>query len=129
MKHITFLDVLNVLKEQKQPRSAWGKGVKHFAEWLIEMQDDITQPIENAGELEKLLLNGAEDWKQFSYGGCAYIYDKDIAKALCTPSELKRTKDGNRAPNIHETWLDVQARALYQAFWLIKRTFCELYYS
>lgn len=126
MEHITFLDILNVLKEQKQPRSAWGKGVKHFAEWLIEMQDDLTQPIENVVELEKLLLNGAEDWKQFSYGGCAYIYDHDIAKALCNPSELKRTKEGTRPPHWSENWLDVQARALYQACELVKDVFRSL---
>ena len=102
MKTITLLDLLEGIKEQKQPRSAWGKGVKNFAEWLIEMQDDMTQPIENVGKLEKLLLNGAEDWKQFSYGGCAYIYDHYIAKALCNPSELKRTKEGTRPPHWSE---------------------------
>ena len=126
MEHITFLDVLNVLKEQKQPRSAWGKGVKNFAEWLIEMQDNINQPIENVDKLEELLLNGAEDWEQFSYGGCAYIYDHDIARALCNPSELKRTKDGTNPPNSFENWLDVQARALYQACELIKDVFKSL---
>ena len=44
------------------------------------------------------------------------MYDGDIAAALCTPSELKKTRNGERRPNSREEWLDVQARALHQAF-------------
>ena len=75
--------------------------------------------IEDEEVTEKNLLNGAENWKQYSYGGCALIYDKDICHRLCTPSEIKKTKDGERRPNNHENWLDTQARALYQAVRLI----------
>ena len=66
-------------------------------------------------------MNGAENWKEYSYGGCALCYDHDIAKHYCTPSELKKTKEGMRNPNSQETWLDVQARALHQAENLINR--------
>jgi len=62
-----------------------------------------------------LMLNGAQNWYQYSWGGCSLIYDRDIAERLCTPSELKRTKNGERRPNQNEEWLDVQARALRQA--------------
>jgi hypothetical protein len=58
---------------------------------------------------------------QYSYGGCSLIYDCDIAERLCSPSELKRTRDGERSPNAKEEWLDVQARALYQAARLVMR--------
>jgi hypothetical protein len=34
---------------------------------------------------------------------------------FCTPSELKKTHNGERKPNKNEEWLDVQARALNQA--------------
>lgn len=51
-----------------------------------------------------------------AWGGSALVYDGDIAAALCTPSELKRTRNGDRRPNSREEWLDVQARALRQAF-------------
>ena len=61
------------------------------------------------------LLNGAKDWSQYSWGGCSLIYDPDIASRLCCPSELKKTRNGERRPNSREEWLDVQARALYQA--------------
>ena len=61
------------------------------------------------------MLNGARDWNAYSWGGSALIYDGDIAERLCTPSELKRTRHGERRPNSREEWLDTQARALYQA--------------
>ena len=61
------------------------------------------------------MMNGAENWRRYSYGGSSLIYDKDIAERLCTPSELKRTRGGMRKPNSSETWLDVQTRALNQA--------------
>ena len=68
------------------------------------------------GHREAAALNGAQDWEQYSWGGSALVYDGDIAAALCTPSELKKTRNGDRRPNSREEWLDVQARALRQAF-------------
>jgi hypothetical protein len=68
---------------------------------------------------KKELLNGAANWREYSYGGCALIYDADIAERLCSPSEYRKTREGQRAPNSRETWLDVQARALGQAATLI----------
>ena len=68
---------------------------------------------------EENLLNGASNWSDYSYGGSSLIYDYDIAERLATPSEIKSRmrKDGsfNQMANARETWLDVQARALYQA--------------
>ena len=46
--------------------------------------------------------------------------DYEIAKRVCSPSELKKTHEGNRKPNANEDWVDVQARALHQAAMLIK---------
>ena len=76
---------------------------------------------ESMADFEQMLLNGADNWSAYSYGGCSLIWNEDIAKTLCTPSELKRTKNGQNDPNSRETWMDVQARALYQAFSLICR--------
>jgi hypothetical protein len=73
----------------------------------------------SVADLEKELLNGARTWKEYSEGGCALIYDGDIAERLCAPSEYRKTRQGERAPNARETWLDVQARALGQAANLI----------
>ena len=92
-------------------RSAWQRGVKAYA---LEMLDGIED-----GFTQVSLLNGAESWRAYSYGGCALIYDADIAERLCSPSEYARTREGERAPNSRETWLDCQARALGQAATLI----------
>ena len=103
--------------ENKHARSAWGRGVKAYAlELLDSYPDDLPRDI---GALEIALLNGARDWKQYSDGGCALVYDADIAARLCTPSELRRVRGGDRQPNGRESWIDVQARALYQAWNLI----------
>ena len=103
-------------------RSAWSKGVKEYAYMLL---DDIFsyrdyKSITDFKSLHKELLNGASDWKRFSWDGCALIYDEDIAKTLCSPSELKKCKNGMLRPNKQEQWLDVQTRALFQAERLIK---------
>ena len=114
------------LIESSPARSAWKRGVKLYAVELIESLDgrELT---------EKNLLNGAgvfrveiptprervQAWKAYSYGCISLIYDSDIAERLCTPSELKKTKGGERYPNGNENWLDVQGRALLQACNLI----------
>ena len=72
-------------------------------------------------DLEKIALNGAENWKQYSYGGCSLCYDFQIATRLCTPSEFERVERGNKQPNSRENWLDVQSRALYQAWQIVSR--------
>lgn len=95
--------------EKRTDRSAWNKGVTVYALELIEELDD------NAEVTREMLLNGASNWDQFSWGGCSLIYNCDIAERLCTPSELKKTRNGERRPNGREEWLDTQARALYQA--------------
>lgn len=74
-------------------------------------QDDLEAP----RILEKGLLSGAASWGSYSWGGCSLCYDADIAERLCTPSELKRKRGGDLRPNRSEEWLDVQARALFQA--------------
>lgn len=111
--------------EAVKTRSCWDRSVKGFALDLLESYENICEYCEHNGQPipelnEETLLNGADDWNAYCYGGCALIYDGDIAKNLCTPSELKRTDNGNKAPNDREGWQDVQARAYYQAFRLLK---------
>lgn len=101
-------------------RSAWDKAVREDAVYLL---DDIHGDYDFVGSPcdHKKLLNGAENWKEYSYGGCALCYNYDIAKHYCSPSEFKKTREGMREPTSHETWFDVQARALHQAENLINR--------
>lgn len=106
--------------EEKKYRSVWDRGVKEYALELVEelgeaidcgyeYEEDLASP----KLVEKMLLNGAQDWKQYSWGGCSLIYDGDICERVCTKKEFERYKGGNREPNKVEQWLDVQARALY----------------
>ena len=103
-------------------RSAWSRGVKAYSLELLEAlseaieggwfdPDDLASP----ALVQKGLLNGAESWHDFSWGGCSLIYNGDIAKRLSNNTELKITKNGERKPNNREEWLDTQARALFQA--------------
>lgn len=102
----------------RKDRSAWDKGVTEYATELAESLDNWDKQPESVAELREMMLNGADDWKAYSWGGSSLIYNQDIAERLCSPSELKRVtnKNGLRDyPNSREHWLDVQARALYQA--------------
>lgn len=114
--------------EARKDRSAWSKGVTVYALELVEQlaeaaeggyidAEDLTAP----RMLRKALLNGADDWSAYSWGGCSLIYNSDIAERLCCPSELKRTRNGERRPNSREEWLDTQARALSQAEARVRR--------
>ena len=114
--------------ESMDRRSAWSKGVHTYAVELVEGLEylDDVEEICNSRLLEKALLNGASDWGQYSWGGCSLIYNEDIAERLCTPSELKKTRNGERRPNANEEWLDTQARALYQASNRVKRAWIRV---
>lgn len=101
-------------------RSAWARGVKVYAEEILDSLEDRDQ-FQPEEDLEKIFLCGATSWKSYSWGGCSLIYDHEIAERLCTESEFKKTKGGLYSPNAREEWLDTQARALYQASGLLKR--------
>ncbi len=105
--------------EARKDRSAWNRGVNTYA---LELVEELERRAEYEGrnpeagkECRKWMLNGADDWSAYSWGGSSLIYNGDIAERLCSPSELKKTRDGERRPNSREEWLDVQARALFQA--------------
>lgn len=122
-------DYIRILIENAPHRKMFphGKKVKNYAIDLIDkLPDDYCIICGNQEELEKhikilkkLLLNGAENWDRYSCSGRAYISNNAIALSLCTLSEYINSKRGKRRPNCRETWLDVQARALYQAELLI----------
>lgn len=109
-------------------RSTWQKAVQEDASWLLEeimdRHDNVvndTMTFKSMEGFENVLRMGADTWKDFSEGGGALIYNGDIAEHYCTPSELKKTHNGERKPNSRESWLDVQARAFWQAALLIKQ--------
>ena len=119
-----YEEILKGLKRRSFDRSAWDRAVNIYACELLDNMD--IENISNMAELKKAALYGAESFKEYSYGGCSLICDEDIARRCCTPSEFKRTKEGSRNPNSRENWLDVQARALYQAYCRIANIFKEI---
>lgn len=135
-----LIAVLNTIKNQKPARSKWDRAVMEDAEEMIaEAIDNLRDTPEEAprdltaltAELLNVSTRTLRDWgrddgnggikdlykcaHESSWGGSHLCYDSDIARHYCTPSELKRTRDGARRPNAREEWLDVQARAIYQA--------------
>ena len=113
------LDKVAAELEAQKYRGAWGRGVNAYA---LELVEELRERAAYEGrnpepgkECREWMLNGAQDWAQYSWGGSSLIYDGDIAERLCTPSELKKTRHGERRPNSQEEWLDTQARALTQA--------------
>lgn len=126
--YTALADTIRAELSARNDRSAWNKAVTLYALDLLEdiqwyANDAERLPIDGK-ELERWALNGASCWEQYSNGGCSICYDADIAARVCTKSELKRTDGGMNNPNSRETWLDVQARALYQACNRI-RTICR----
>lgn len=118
-KEESTLDKVAAELEAQKDRSAWGRGVNAYA---LELVEELRERAAYEGrnpepgkECREWMLNGAQDWAQYSWGGSSLIYDGDIAERLCTPSELKKTRHGERRPNSREEWLDTQARALTQA--------------
>jgi len=117
----TIEKAMNIINSRKD-RSAWDKGVSVYSHELLEQLQEAAEggyfkdeQISSGDAIREAMLNGASDWSQYSWGGSALIYDGDIAERLCSPSELKKTRNGERRPNSREEWLDVQARALFQA--------------
>ena len=115
--------IKNLKEKEKKARSKWSKAVLQDAQGLLE--NVIEGYIEDGEEVEineKILLNGAENWKEFSWNGSALIYNGEIAEHYSTPSELKFwgfTKDGGVKRDTNtagEHLLDIQARALFQAW-------------
>jgi hypothetical protein len=116
-------NIIDELYKKTHKGSRWRVAVACDAIDLIEQTERETLP-DDLAELETVLLNGAQNWRAYSYSGMGLIYDVDIAAHYCTNSELKRVmlKDGSvkQKANARENWADVQARALFQACELIK---------
>lgn len=117
----TFEEIRENIRKETT-RGAWSHGITEYA---LELLEDLEQFV-NDGYVDitdlhspymctKAVMNGAESWHDYSWGGCSLIYDNQIAERLCSPSELKKTDYGRKKPNAREEWLDVQQRALYQA--------------
>lgn len=118
---MTKTEILSKLRKSPA-RSAWDKGVKKSAIELVQNREaDRISKCKTKSDLEKVLLNGASNWKHWCEGGSGLIWDEDIAERFCNSSELKRTDNGRKEPNAREGWMDVYARAMRHAWMLISK--------
>lgn len=110
--------------ENESCRSQWKRAVRDYALWIISKCDkkNITSYKELLNHVDAARMSDYALAKALSEGGCFEICDAAIAKRLCTPSQLKRytRKDGTVRDLTHETWIDVQTRAVYQAILLLE---------
>lgn len=137
--------LISQLSKEKPARSYWGRAVQSDAIDMIEnVLSDCGHVVDGvfSGTLSEFLASVVNHVgiinakiesvyscmpyiKESSRGGNWLIYNDDIAAHYCTPSELKRVthKDGTIRDhaNSREDWLDVQARAHYQALIRIMR--------
>lgn len=113
----TYSEIHTLLIKEK-PRSAWARGVNNIA------MDIVREILENSNGNDAPHYYSVPDFcrefygvslREAVYGGLFLIYNSDIAENFCTPSELKRTKNGEYNPNRSESWLDVMYRGAYQA--------------
>ena len=116
-----YENMKNWVNKYSRTRSAWDSGVKMYAlELILDLEYDVyPEDLTTVKIVERKMLRGARDWFQYSDGGLALCHDEDIALRLCNNTELKITRYGERRPNKKESWLEVQARALYQAYRIV----------
>ena len=96
-------------------RSKWEKGIEFYAHFLAKKLNDDNYLPENieVKDIFNILLNNAENWHQFAWGGCGLAYNGAIANTLLTPSQRKRvTQEGTFNGN---HLLDLEAHALKYA--------------
>lgn len=121
--------------EAVKTRSCWDRGVKGFA---LDILGNYSKMLDYAKEtggytprfIETTLLLGAENWIAYSERGCSLVCSADIAKRLCSPSEMKRKTSRSGMilpPNRIETWIQVQGRALNQAWRLLRGAALTVY--
>lgn len=125
----TSYDSIREALEARKDRSAWDRGVTKYALELVEQLETYAsyegRDPKAGSECRAWMLNGAKDWAAYSCGGSSLIYNKEIAERLCSPSELRKTRNGERRPNSREEWLDTQARALCQACERVTRIYAH----
>lgn len=132
MKETNFWDIIINKADESKARGAWEKGVRDYAVEIAEAMkeraeyDKLDPKDIDETEAINLALNGADNWKHYSWSGNSLIYDGDICNRMCSPSMVKRYKGGELPPNSSEQWLDVQGRALFQAWLLVKRILREV---
>lgn len=116
-------DMRAYISETERKRGQWNKATAYYADFLLDSYIEICKwcADQNAAipalSLD-LVLNGASGWHQYSYGGCALVYNGDIAKVVFTPAQFAEWEQGRKVTA--EPLLDIQARALAAGWRVLK---------
>ena len=115
-----YTNELRKLVEEIPNTSAYKRGIKKYTDELLDNLEEMARRYERLPkdeyELKEWLLKGAISWEDYSYRGYSLKYNRQIAERLCTPSEFRKKDGGRLAPNRRDTWLDVQTKALIDAY-------------
>lgn len=124
---MTDISKIKTWVESSSCKSHWERAVRDYALEMISQCDkkDITSYKQIPNHCDAKNMTDYALAKALSEGGCFEIYEADIAKRLCTPSQLKKVvhKDGTVRDLPCETWIDVQTRAIYQAILLLSAAY------
>ena len=108
-------------EEEKKARGTYQKALYKYAFELVDniadnyrTTADELEHLENITNLKERALNGAENWTQYSWGGCSLCYNYDILKRLFCKSIVKKYENADSVRGHH--LLDWQAAALSRAF-------------
>lgn len=80
--------VIDQLINRKKGRSTWARAVNDYTIEIVEAVDDVDWSTLTNREIESTLLNGNDDWQQYSYSGCALISNYDIIVRLWQSCQL-----------------------------------------
>lgn len=94
-----------------------GRAIIKYAVELVEDLPDDFDESPSAPITEKAFLNGASDWREYSFGGCSLIATKDIIKRIIPE---KKRHDMYLKYTDGDFLLDAQADALETAYSLIR---------
>jgi hypothetical protein len=121
---MTDISKIKTWVESSSCKSHWERAVRDYALEMISQCDkkNITSYKQIPNHCNAMNMTDYAIAKDLSEGGCFEVYDVDIAKRLCTPSQLKRVtrKDSTVRDLPHETWIDAQTRAVTQAIFLLR---------
>lgn len=112
--------IMNSIHEKLGGRlrlSKYSRAIREDAIGLLDSLDAEEIPTDR-DDLHELLLSGASDWEQYSYGGCAFVYEEDIAAHYYTPSMVSRALSASVSGK--RPLLGMQACALERAELIIR---------
>ena len=88
MKTTELIELIEELKAVNEAQA----GVIAYALELLYRYGEDREDIEVNSECRKYLLNGAENWLQYSEGGCSLIYDEEIEERLSAFDKIDRKR-------------------------------------